>query len=176
MKYVAFLLIIVVLVSGCIDTTTQPIIEKPNIEISSPYSSGSNIISLSIDTTVSVPIDNPRNDDILIEIIEAKIIIDYKDGTTSSVNGYGNSINILKKTTSNLILEFRNLPIKYELKTNPLLLESKIKEYVVSVKYRGTLKIVDIIPYSVENIYKQTINMQNISLDENMFFKKSIIK
>lgn len=172
MKYIALLLVAVVLVSGCIDTTTQPIIGKPNIEISPPYSSGSNTISLSIDTNVSVPIDNPRNDDILIDIIEAKMIIYYKDGTTSSVNGYGNSIDIPKNTASNLTLEFRSIPINYELKTTPLILESKIKEYVVSVKYRGTLKVFGVIPYSVKDTYKQTINMQNIPLDENIFFKK----
>lgn len=175
MKRLVLLLLVVVLVSGCIDTTTQPSVGKPNIQISPPYSPGFNTISLFVDTNISVPINNPRNENVLVEIIEAKIRMKNKDATESSISGYGNSIEIQGKTSSNLTLQFKNIPIKYELKTSPLVLESEIEEYDVSVKYLGAVKIFGLVPYTAEGTYNQTISIQNISLDENMFFKKILL-
>ncbi len=135
----------------------------------SPYNTNPNILGMNVDADISVPITNPRNDEISIEILKASLTAVMKDGSLTSVNGFGKSVNIPSKETRNINISFKEIPAKYQLLDKPLRLVPLVSSYSVEVRYRGTVKILFGLPYSVEDTYRQTINPKDIPIDEKLF-------
>jgi len=162
-------IILIIFISGCIDTR-QPTISEPNIQISSPYNINPNILGMSMDANISVPITNTRDDRITIEILDATIIANFNDGTKVNREGYGNSITIEPHVIKNINIHFTGIPIKYELKENPLRMYPLISSYEVNVKYKGSVSVFfGLIPYSKEDVYEKTIPVKEIPIGTTLF-------
>ena len=130
MRYKIPILFSLILVAGCIDTT-QPIIGTPNVQINDPDSINPSLLGIMIDTNISVPITNTRNEEIGIDILESSITINNKDGTKLIIYGDGNRISISPRQTQNLIIEFKGISAKYQLVENPLRLVPLTNSYEV---------------------------------------------
>ncbi|MCX6815819.1 MAG: hypothetical protein NT120_03130 [Candidatus Aenigmarchaeota archaeon] len=168
MKILALLLMIV-FIAGCVDTTA-PTIGKPGVQLGTPYSVNPNTIGFSIDANISVPVNNTRSDIIKIDIVSATITAKLKDGTIKAVSGYGDSITIPSKQIMNISVKFKGIPSIYTLQENPFRLVPSISAYSISVRYKATVKIMfGLIPYTEEDVYTQTIPTQEIPIDKSLF-------
>lgn len=153
------LVISVIAVSGCIDTS-MPAIGSPIVHASKPYNVSSNIAFL--DTQIEVPVDNQRAEDIFVEILRADLIMHNKDGTQANVKGITESTTIRSKAAGLINVSFQGIPINYQIKQNPLRIATTVENYEVIVAYRGTVKIFGFIPYSIEDEYRKTVAVDEL--------------
>lgn len=161
-------ILVIVLASGCIDTR-QPTISEPSVQISPPYNVNPNVLGMKIDANISVPITNIRNDRISIEILDATIAANLNDGTKLYTKGYANPISLDPQQIGNVIVYFTGILIKYELKENPLRLSPLISSYIVNVRYKGSVSLFGLIPYSKEDIYTKSIPVKEIPIGMDLF-------
>jgi hypothetical protein len=165
MKYALFVIpVLLVLIAGCIDTAT-PTVSQPIVGVGAPHDIGNNSISLHIDSNITVPINNPRDDAVKIDILDAAITANLKDGTSETVRGYGNSVTLSPKQTTNILIEFRDIPTVFQFKENPLHVSSYITSYNVTVRYRGTVTLAGLIPYSQDGVYSKLMAVPDVPID-----------
>lgn len=157
-----------VFLSGCIDNSL-PQIGLTDFNISSPYNVKPSILEMKIDTEISVPINNTRDNEISVKILDAKLKAEMKNGSIEEIKGFADDLVIPKHQSKNLTVHFDGLPVKYKLEDQPLRLNSLIKNYEVFVRYKGTTNVLWIIPYSKEETYRKIIEIPEIPIDEKIF-------
>ncbi|PIV12798.1 MAG: hypothetical protein COS47_00610 [Candidatus Nealsonbacteria bacterium CG03_land_8_20_14_0_80_36_12] len=162
------LVLLIVLLSGCVDTSI-PQVGTPDLNISLPYDVKPSILEMKIDTEISVPIENTRDGEISVKIIEAKLTAKMKDGSTEEIHGFADDLIIPAHQSRNLTVSFGGLPVKYELEGEPLRLNPLIENYESFVRYKGTATVFWIIPYSKEDTYRRIIEPPEIPIDEKLF-------
>lgn len=167
-KISIFLVFVIAFSSGCIDAN-KPTVGSPKIELSSPYQINPGKIRFLIDSNVTVPINHTGNYKIKIEIIQANQIIEYEDGRKEIINGFSNPIILNPYESRDLEINFNQIPVEYELKSNPLRLHPVIDSYKTYVKYKGSgIKYGFRLKEEI-NIYEKTINLDDKPIDIDNF-------
>lgn len=161
-------IILLVLFSGCVDTTL-PKVSEPDVKISDPYNINPNTIGMKLDVNISVPIENIRKDEIKLEILQAELIANMKTGSKEYVYGYSETVRLKPNETANISVIFKQVPIIFELKEEPLRLSPVITSYNITVKFKGTVKILKILPYSIKDTYSETINVDELPINKELF-------
>ncbi len=171
MQKSALVLLSIILVSGCIDTRVPQVLNVTT-QISSPYGISPQTLYMNVDTSIQVPIENTRDDVVTIEILQATITTNFKDGSNSIINGETSRLELQPKAISNLYVNFKQIPVKYQIQTNPLRLTPLINSYDVKVRYKGTAKLLfGLIPYSKEDVYTKQLIIDEVKINEDEFLK-----
>lgn len=170
-----FFLVIVILFSGCI-STEKPKVGSKEVDFSAPYNIQQDEIGFTVDSSVSVPINNTRDSKVKIKISDSRIIAVYQNGKRERVDGTTNSIIIGPHRKKKLDVNFVGIPVKYELMSEPLRLHPLIKSYRINVKYKATTKVFfNLIPWSEKGEYEEIIKLQDREVNISQFIGKDFI-
>ncbi len=157
--------------SGCIDTRVPQVLNITT-QISSPYDISPQILYMNVDASIQVPIQNTRDDAVTIEILQAILTTNFKDGSNSIINGEATRLELQPKSVSNLYVTFRRIPVKYQIQASPLRLTPLVNSYDINVRYKGTAKLLfGLLPYSKEDVYTKHITMDEVKINEDDFLK-----
>lgn len=169
-KLFTSLLFLIVILAGCVDTRV-PKVGIPDVKISEPYNVNQNVISFRTDIDISIPIENIRKDSANVKIINAQLVVNMRNGSKEYIFGYSPSISLAPEQTLNLSILFRDVPVIVQLKEKPLRFSSDINSYDVAVQFKGTIKILGIVPYSKSDTYTKTITVDELPIDKEIFMQ-----
>lgn len=168
-KAVIVLLFLVICIGGCV-SKEKPKVGSSEVDLGSPYQIDPDEIGFLIDSHIDVPIENPRDDKIKIEILEAKMVINYRNGRNEILTGTANSLTIPPKEERDLTVTFNEIPVRYELNSNPLRLTPLVNSYEVTVRYKATTKVFfGLIPWSKKGEYNKVVELEEKRIDKGKF-------
>ena len=94
-----------------------------------------------------------------------------RNGSKEYIFGYSPSISLAPGQTLNLSVLFRDVPVIVQLKEKPLRFSSDISSYDVMVMFKGTIKILGILPYSKSDTYTKTITVDELPINKEIFMQ-----
>lgn len=169
---VASMLLLPLLASAC--DLSKPTTGEPIVRIGAPYDVSPSIISLKMAAQIDVPVSNPRDRPVDIQILDAVLTVAQDGAAPVYIAGlFSPSYQIPAGQSGNVSVVFKDIPVVYQLRDKPLRLAPVVRSYRVYVRSLGTITfcVLGIFcrPMSQQDEQSKDVDMKEIPIPDNWF-------
>jgi hypothetical protein len=168
----AFAVLVLLALSGCLKGPTYAY----EYAISDPYDISSGVIEMKVNATARILINNSGGGELMYWVSNATLTAYGEDGSKETVAGRAEDGIVPAGGTSDLVLEFIGVPVRYVLLDGPPRFHPLISHYDVNVTTGGRTKLVVFWSPAAEESRSMRIPVGDVPVGEYLGSLKDTIR